>query len=88
MEEQPERSQRNKIVTMLTGTASAVAVIEQGEALCAVECFFLCVGCFMAELWRSFCDAASESPRIYFAPLRGVICALREEWIRLDSQRS
>ena len=30
MEEQPERSQRNKIVTMLTGTASAVAVIEQG----------------------------------------------------------
>ena len=65
-----------------------MAVIEQGEALCAVECCFLCEGCFMAELWRSFCDVAQESPRLYFAPLQGIIHALREEWIRLDSQRS
>lgn len=30
MDETTPRSQRNKIVTMLTGAASAVAVIEQG----------------------------------------------------------
>ncbi len=41
----------------------------------------------MKELLQSFREAAVEAPRIYFAPLVGVIQALRAEWKRLDTKQ-
>jgi hypothetical protein len=39
--------------------------------------------CFFLEMWRS----ARQGPRIYFAPVRGFVAGIRQEWARLEAHQ-
>lgn len=42
----------------------------------------------MNSFLQSFRAAANQAPRLYFAPLLGIIRALQAEWIRLDREQA
>lgn len=41
----------------------------------------------MNRIAREFITAAKQAPAIYFAPLRGAIQGLKDEWRRIQCQR-
>ena len=40
------------------------------------------------RIWREFCKAAEQAPRLYLAPVSGAIFGVRAAWHELEQSRA